>query len=379
MKKLYKKLFQMFILTFLLNGVFYANEKIDNQNIRNTEQKENQEKKDKSGFLPFALPFYMPETSGGIGFYLLYYKNHDLLDKSKKPDEYALYGTVTLKKQYSVGLSAGVFLDDYRYKLSSKIEVSYFPDLFWGIGPNTKEEADEEYANLMLNFESSFLFQLKHQLFIGPIINIVTDDMKKKEANGLLEKNQILGNDGTTSSGLGINFYFDTRNSVFYPDKGFFIDLKGLYYLKSLGSEYNYFTLKIDFRYFLKLYQKHIIAFQSYSQLSSGEVPFQAMPKLGGEVILRGYYQGRFRDKNYTAAQLEYRFPIYYSFSGVLFGGIGQVASKLNDLFKNDIKAAYGLGLRYKVDKKENINIRLDLGLDLEKNLNFYFIIKEAF
>jgi hypothetical protein len=53
---------------------------------------------------------------------------------------------------------------------------------------------------------------------------------------------------------------------------------------------------------------------------------------LGGPETMRGYYMGRYRDKQLLAAQVEWRFSIWWRFIGVGFYGIGDVTNDFHDL-----------------------------------------------
>lgn len=102
---------------------------------------------------------------------------------------------------------------------------------------------------------------------------------------------------------------------------------------------------------------------------------------MGGENMMRGYYLGRFRDKNYLAAQAEYRFlpfPFSKRLGGALFTAIGSVEPKVNEFSFYDIKATAGLGLRYLVFKSKDIYLRGDLAFTRE-GTGVYLFIGEAF
>ena len=60
------------------------------------------------------------------------------------------------------------------------------------------------------------------------------------------------------------------------------------------------------------------------------------------------------------------------------FGGIGQVADKVQSFDSGSFKYDYGFGLRYKINKKENINLRLDMGFTKEGH-GLYIVFAEAF
>ena len=75
---------------------------------------------------------------------------------------------------------------------------------------------------------------------------------------------------------------------------------------------------------------------------------------------------------------LEYRFPIAGRFGGAVFGSTGTVAPDLGKTFSSAYKNAAGVGLRYIINKRDGVRIRVDYGRTTEGG-NFYFTIKEAF
>lgn len=99
---------------------------------------------------------------------------------------------------------------------------------------------------------------------------------------------------------------------------------------------------------------------------------------MGGESIMRGYYQGRFSDRALLAAQAEYRLPLWWNFGGNVFVSVGEVAKAADKFEINNFKYSFGGGLRYFMDKNERMVIRLDLGFN-EEGSNLYIGINEAF
>ena len=99
---------------------------------------------------------------------------------------------------------------------------------------------------------------------------------------------------------------------------------------------------------------------------------------MGGNQIMRGYYQGRFRDNNQVALQAEYRRQVIPWLGFVLFGSVGDVAASVDRFDLGDFKAAGGAGVRLMIDKKDRINIRFDYGLGRDTS-GFYFAFAESF
>ena len=94
---------------------------------------------------------------------------------------------------------------------------------------------------------------------------------------------------------------------------------------------------------------------------------------------MRGYFQGRYRDRNYVAFQAELRQYFTKKFGFVAFGGFGDVGEELTDLALKDLKYSVGGGLRYLFNKKENVNLRMDIAFGRDGNTGIYFGIEESF
>jgi hypothetical protein len=100
------------------------------------------------------------------------------------------------------------------------------------------------------------------------------------------------------------------------------------------------------------------------------------MAQLGGNV-LRGYLQGRYRDKALTAVQAEFRTPVWRRLGAAVFGGVGQVGPRLADFDGGELKSAGRFGLRYAPSKQDKLNLRFDL--DVWQNSCAYVTLGEAF
>jgi outer membrane protein assembly factor BamA len=99
---------------------------------------------------------------------------------------------------------------------------------------------------------------------------------------------------------------------------------------------------------------------------------------MGGANIMRGYYAGRFRDKNQGVFQAEYRVPVAGRIGVVGFAGIGNVGPAFKDIDFQYLKYSYGGGVRIALNKVEKLNLRLDYGLG-EHSKGFYLQLGEAF
>jgi len=107
-----------------------------------------------------------------------------------------------------------------------------------------------------------------------------------------------------------------------------------------------------------------------------GNAPFFNMAQLGGTRRLRGYFEGKFRDKHLLLAQAELRQEGFGRFGGVAFAGMGTVFGSAGESL--EWRPNGGIGLRYQLDKKQKLNIRADYGFGV-KSQGFYLTFGEAF
>jgi surface antigen Omp85-like protein len=77
------------------------------------------------------------------------------------------------------------------------------------------------------------------------------------------------------------------------------------------------------------------------------EIPFFALPSLGGGSNLRGFQSWRFRDQNSLLLQAEWRIMVNRFFDTALFYDGGKVAARTEDLDFNGLRNDYGFGARF--------------------------------
>jgi outer membrane protein assembly factor BamA len=331
-----------------------------------------------SGVVLYPIVGYTPETGFNGGGNIMYYRNLPPLPSGQKVD--TIIGTLifTEKSQFSANCLINKYFQGDRYLLVSEIYNSLYPNLFYGIGPDTRAAVAENYTLREFTWKGSFRAKVAANLYMGPSFQYSRFDTEDFKANGLLKPGDIPGSWGATAAGVGCNLYWEGRDQYFYPRHGSLTEIKALAFGKELGGSENFTMVNIDLRQYLPVAQNQVLAFQEYLAAGSGQVPFEMMPQLGGSNLMRGYFAGRYRDKTYLAAQVEYRFPIGGRFSGAVFGSAGQVAPSLANLDLQNLKFAGGAGIRFAVNTSQKINLRLDFGYGPE-GIQYYICATEAF
>jgi outer membrane protein assembly factor BamA len=116
------------------------------------------------------------------------------------------------------------------------------------------------------------------------------------------------------------------------------------------------------------------IALHLQTQATAGKLPFFSLPTLGGSRTLRGFIEGRFRDRAAWHASAEYRFwvlsrgfPIPFTqtlrverLGLAFFGDVGSVEDDWNELFGARVHASVGVGMRLTLER--TAPFRVDVG-----------------
>ncbi len=328
----------------------------------------------------FAVPLvsYTPETSWSFGItaqYLTRFKN----DTISNPSITGVTFLYTLNKQYILNPNWDFFFLKNEYRATGALVYQRYPDSFFGIGNNTLETNKEKYSSDYILLKQRLVKQFAKGFYAGVQYRFEKTYQLKTISGSIFEKQRVTGRNGYTASGFGASAIYDTRDNVLFPFKGYYVTISNHFYPKWLGTQFPLTNLNLDARYYWNFYKSHVIASNIYSNFNFDEAPFKMMAQLGGQNLMRGYFQGRYRDQNMVTIQTEYRFPIYWRFIGVVFAGVGDVFDSFNQLSFNNLKISGGGGLRFTVDAKERINLRFDYAWGRFQSRGFYLSISEAF
>lgn len=328
--------------------------------------------------LPLPLVTYSPETSFGFGLsgqYLFRFPNDSANNLSVAGATF-LY---TLRKQIIVNPNWEFFFRENTWRVSGAFVYQKFPENFWGIGNDTRDADEESFTAQYLVFRNRATRQVVKHFHVGLQYRFEYAFHVEADSSGQLASGAIPGSEGYLASGAGIAAVYDSRDNSMFPFKGWFVVFSNHFYPTWLGSDMRFANFKIDARKYFNPFTSNVIAVQALFSFHAGQPPFKMQALLGGIETLRGYYMGRYRDNHLMAAQVEWRFPIWWRFIGVGFYGVGDVTHDFHDLSWGNLKHSIGGGIRFTLDAKERINLRFDAAFGLEGSRGFYFQIGEAF
>jgi outer membrane protein assembly factor BamA len=324
---------------------------------------------------PTPIIYWSPDTKLAAGSELTYVIGQGSVVRPTILTAVALY---TEKKQVSTSLAVDRYWDQNRYHATGGAGYLYFPLTFYGIGNHTRKSDAESYTPQSESLYLNFSEHISSGFYVGGQYEFDYTRIVRIQTGGNLDTNAVTGKNSGVSSGLGVTADWDTRDNILYPKHGRYYRLSFVPFSGVFGSHYAFTRLNFDLRQYFSFLRSHVLAYQIYVNMTTGDPPFYKMSVLGGPNLMRGYLRRRFRDRDMLAFQTEYRMPLFWRIGIVGFAGAGQVAHRIGDVRINDLKYSLGWGIRFLVDKKNHTNARLDMGFG-KKSISYALAIQEAF
>ncbi|HVS98797.1 MAG TPA: BamA/TamA family outer membrane protein [Puia sp.] len=302
-------------------------------------------------------------------------KKGDTVTRTSNAEALALY---TTRRQFVAALNGSIYFPGERFIFNEQLSYSSFPDDFWGLGKKAEDSAKESYKFKQYYIYLHPQFLVGRSLYLGILYAYQRVFDVDYDRGRLFDKENVRGRYGYHVSGPGASLTFDTRNNAFAPDRGVMLQFYINPYSSFFGSDYQFTNYVVDLRRYSRIYKDQVLAMQVWGSWNSGDVPLRSLAYLGGANTMRGYYAGRFRDKNAAAVQAEYRVPVWWRFGVVGFGSIGNVGPKFSDINLESLKYSFGGGVRFALNREERLNLRLDYGITMGSQ-GFYLQLGEAF
>ncbi|MBK6263797.1 BamA/TamA family outer membrane protein [Marivirga sp. S37H4] len=332
---------------------------------------------DKNSLFPLPVVYYTPESGLFFGASLLY---NFYIDREKpiNASQIQLAAGYTTKDQLLIFFPFQLYWNKNKWRSIGELGFYNYAYPFYGVGNNNHQEIYSTYRALFPRARIFFLKELKPNLYVGARYWFENYDIIQWEENSDFVQEEVEGAIYNRTSGIGPALIYDTRDGVYYPTSGHYLESYLEINHQYTGSTHNYTAISFDYAYYYPLFDKTVIAANAYSLSNFGTVPFNRLAQLGGNKKMRGYFQGFFQDKNLLLGQLEVRQELFWRIGMTAFASTGQVAEKLDEFGMNRWNFAGGAGLRFRFDTKKKINVRLDYAIGKNSN-GFYISFNEAF
>jgi len=316
------------------------------------------------------------QTFGLAKFNLIQLSKKDTISKPSKISEVVTFST---KGRINASISTELIFKQNKYNILSYLNYKKQPEYIFGIGNDVTKEDAEQVVSERLKFSFVGLRRIFENLLAGVVIDYSNYFNIEPDSTGFLVTGKVPGVEGGLSMGLGFAAAFDTRDNRYNAYKGSFILASYVFHPSWIGSKYVFDKFQLDARKFFNPWLRHVIALQATTTYVNGNTPFYELALMGGDSKMRGYYEGAYRDNVLLDAQVEYRMPIWKIFGATAWLGTGRVAESYSGLSLDGFRLSYGGGIRFRVDSKNNTNLRLDFGFGPGGLSGTYINFAEAF
>ncbi len=319
-------------------------------------------------------PHYSSDTKFGIGLVAagLYYNN--INDSVLPPSNISVYFDATTSLFFKLGLrGTHIFPNDSR-RFNYDISFSSVKTKFWGIGYYNNKYDDNESKYKYLNSQArlDFSWRLCSGLYLGPLASFDYINGRDFQKPWLWEGQS----DRTFNVGAGLTLQYDTRDNMTAPARGVYIRFDQRFNPRFLANKYAFSLTELKISGYTKLWHGSVLAGMFHTRLTYGNTPWGLMSTLGGSDNMRGYFEGRYRDKCAFDCCIELRQHVWRRNGLVAWGGVGMVFPEFSKMRSRMLLPNYGVGYRWEFKKR--VNVRLDLGFGRHQT-GFIFSINEAF
>jgi outer membrane protein assembly factor BamA len=358
--------FFILLITFLPLKIYSQNDSLDKKNEKNLK------------ILPLPLFWYTPETKFGFGVAAMFNFRFNKTDTAYRISTIQIGEAFTQEKQWINFSSFQLFPVREKFYIYGEAGYYKYRYYFYDIGNENTIGKKENYDIDFTRIRTNFLYRVIPKFYTGMRYWLENHQAQSKDTSGFLLNGNHSGYPKAFTSSPGWVFLYDSRDHLFFPTKGWFAEFSIQKDSKMTGSDFNFSRISIDASRYFPILKKHVLALNYHSVLTNGDVPFTQLSMLGGNKKMRGYYEGRFRDKVMMLIQTEFRIQLFPRWFLNVFSSLGWVSNSFSHL---QIKHTYysgGIGLRFRLDKKQKINLRLDSAVGSD-GMKYYFTFNEAY
>lgn len=320
-------------------------------------------------------PHYASDTKFGLGMVAAGLYRTDVNDSILPPSNVSLFGDVSTVGFYMLGVRGNHLAPQGRYRIDYHLYFYSFPSDFWGMGFEMGDNDDNksDMKRWQAQVEASFLIKVADNFYVGPMAAydyVIGKQIERPELLQGMDKH-------TWNVGAGVSLVYDNRDNLTNPHRGIYLNIKQMFRPKSMGNDYAFSSTKFRFDAYQRLGKGTILAEDFGANLNFGNPSWGMMAELGGTSSMRGYYEGRYRDKHSLEATVELRQHVWKRNGIVVWAGVGTVFPKFSAMRSRQILPNAGVGYRWEF--KKDVNVRLDYGFGKSGQSGFLFNINEAF
>lgn len=294
-------------------------------------------------------------------------------DPRSQASNLMLFSGISTAGFWQVGISGAVLFPRDKRRINADLLFNYSPIHFWGIGyAMADNDSNEGHLHQQeLRCEADYVLRVAPHLYVGPALALNRVRCSHIDRPELLNgQDRLLRN-----YGVGFSLHYDTRDQITNATSGFYLSLRQLFRPSWLGNHYAFSTTSFSASARQSLWEGGVVAGEVRGVFNFGNPSWAMLAQLGGNDNMRGYYNGRYRDKHLMTAQVEVRQHVWKRSGLAAWLGVGTAfhdAISFGNLLPN-----YGIGYRFHLRK--TLVLRLDYGFGKVHQNGFVMSVNEAF
>ncbi len=327
------------------------------------------------GALPVPTIITEPAVGYGAGLGLMFV-SESLAEAAAKAKE-----TNRGPAPPNITLVGGAYTENGTWAAGAAHFHTWDNDRYRYLGAIAKVDANLEYFGLTnqaraYQLQGTFLVQQllvrvgDTRWYVGPRY-VLFDSSTTFKAGGASELGTVNKDQRIGKAGLVVDY--DSRDNIFYPNRGIYAELEAQFARGGFGSTQDFNMYNARGFTWLPLARTLILGLRGDTRVSTGNVPFYAQPF----VDLRGVQKGRYQDRNAVVTEMELRWDVTPRWALLAFTGAGKAYGRWHSFSDAQTVVSVGAGFRYMIARKLGLSMGIDVAHSKDQNA-FYIQVGSA-
>lgn len=310
------------------------------------------------GFIPIAAPITEPAVGYGAAFAVAFLdRNQENASDGLGRPNISVVGGMRTENGTRGGFAGNMhyWLGEHLQTLVGAIKSSVNLDYY---GTGNSGFANHRPIAYQLDI-TGLLLQGKYRIgdsrnWLGAGYMLANTEASPRHGN---EREPIFLTPATRIGGITLTATHDSRDNIFTPTKGNYLELSTTLYDEGLGSDLNFRRSNLIGMHYLKAADHLFLGIREMLVANRGKTPFYMAPF----VSMRGVPAMRYQGETVAQLEAEVRWQFWQRLSLIGFAGVGTAADKTRELTQNKSISAYGMGVRYELADKYGLHMGLDV------------------
>lgn len=303
------------------------------------------------GFIPVVAPITEPAIGFGVALAPVFIDRTQVSQNNRRPNLAAAAAGLTTRGTWfgAAGYSGNYW--DGKLRVAGGAMVANVNLNWYGLGNSPLQDDPLQYTIGLQGFGFSFAYQLfNSRFFVGLMYGLGATQVS---ARGERFDEKALGD--TVMSLLRPSVQLDTRDSIFTPRRGFFVEVSATGFFEGFRASGRVDAIALGY---YPLFDNLILGARADFGAVLGAPPFYLSPF----VTNRGAPVMRYSGQQMADLEVELRWQFWRRLSLVGFGGFGATLSKEESGRQTSkVVFTFGGGARYELARRYQLHMGVDV------------------